>query len=110
MGELILFFVLKGLLLDLLPVCLQFAIGSFRLPKKERKPNDCLPGRQAKQLWKKVSYLEDFDLAAGRMDMLHVFPVFIGGKSVHLDTEGNPFLATMLPGGELGADAVDLRR
>lgn len=111
MGELILFFVLKGLLVDLFPVCLQFAIGSFRLPQKERKkPDDCLPGRKAQKLWKKVSYLEDFDLAAGGMDMLHVFPVFIGGKSVHLDTEGHPFLAAMLPGGELGADAVDLER
>lgn len=110
MGQLILFFVLKGLLVHLFPVCLQFAIGSFRLPKTERKPDDRLAGRQAKKLPKKVSYLEDFDLAAGRMDMLHVLPLFIGGKSVHLDTEGHPFLAPMLPGGELGADAVDLGR
>lgn len=63
-----------------------------------------------KHVGKKVSYLEDFDLAAGRMDMLHVFPVFIGGESVHLDTKGHSFLPTMLPGCELSADAVDLRR
>lgn len=42
--------------------------------------------------------------------MLHVFPVFVGGESVHLDTEGHSFLPAMLPGGELSADAVDLRR
>lgn len=58
----------------------------------------------------KASYLEDFDLAAGRMDMLHVFPVFIGGESVNLDTKGHPLLSTMLPGGELSADAVDLSK
>lgn len=47
MGELILFFVLKGLLVDLFPVCLQLAIGSFGLSKKERKnADDFLPGRQ----------------------------------------------------------------
>lgn len=44
------------------------------------------------------------------MDMLHVLPVFIGGEWVHLDTEGHPFLPAMLPGGELSADAVHLRR
>ena len=58
----------------------------------------------------KASYFEDFDLAARRMDMLHVFPVFIGGESVNLDTKGHPLLPTMLPGGELSTDAVDLRR
>lgn len=58
----------------------------------------------------KVSHLEDFDLAAGRMDVLHVFPVFVGGEGVHLDTEGHSFLPAVLPGGELGADAVDLGR
>lgn len=40
--------------------------------------------------------------------MLDVFSVFIGGVSVHLDSEGHPFLPAVLPGGELGADAVDL--
>lgn len=54
-------------------------------------------------------YLEDFDLAAGGMDMLHVFAMFISGESVNLDTEGHPFLPAMLPGGELSADTVDLR-
>lgn len=41
--------------------------------------------------------------------MLDVFSVFIGGVSVHLDSEGHPFLPAVLPGGELGADAVDLK-
>lgn len=91
--------------------CLSSACDRLLWAFKERKKERWwLLARQAKQRWKKVSYLEDFDLAAGRMDMLHVFPVFIGGKRVHLDTEGHPFLATMLPGGELGADAVNLRR
>lgn len=40
--------------------------------------------------------------------MLHVVPVFIGGESVHLDAEGHAFLAAVLPGRELGTDAVDL--
>lgn len=40
--------------------------------------------------------------------MLHVSPIFIGGESVHLDPEGHAFLATVLPGGELGTDAVHL--
>lgn len=57
----------------------------------------------------KVLYLKDFDLAAGWVDMLDVFSVFIGGVSVHLDSEGHPFLPAVLPGGELGADAVDLK-
>lgn len=56
------------------------------------------------------SYLEDFDLAAGRVDMLQVFPVFIAGESVHLDTEGHSLLPAMLSRGELSTDAVDLRR
>lgn len=66
------------------------------------QPADCQAVRQ------KVSHLEDFDLAAGRVDLLHVLPVLIGGEGVHLDTEGHSFLAAVLPGGELGADAVDL--
>ena len=56
------------------------------------------------------SYLEDLDLAAGRVDMLQVFPVFIAGESVHLDTEGHSLLPAMLSRGELSTDAVDLRR
>lgn len=40
--------------------------------------------------------------------MLHVLPVFIGAEGVHLDPEGHAFLAAVLPGGELGADAVHL--
>lgn len=66
--------------------------------------------RKKKHLQKKVSYFEDFDLAAGRMHMLHVFPMFIGGECVHQDTKWHSFLSTMLLQGELSADAVDLRR
>lgn len=44
------------------------------------------------------------------MDMLDVFAVFVGGKSVHLDPEGHTLLPAMLSGGELSADAVDLER
>lgn len=40
--------------------------------------------------------------------MLHVLPTFVGGEGVHLDPEGHTFLAAVLPGGELGADAVHL--
>lgn len=53
-------------------------------------------------------YLEDFNLAAGGMDVLHVLPTFVGGEGVHLDPEGHTFLAAVLPGGELSADAVHL--
>lgn len=56
----------------------------------------------------KSSHLEDFHLAAGGMDVLHVLPTFVGGEGVHLDPEGHAFLAAVLPGGELGTDAVDL--
>lgn len=42
------------------------------------------------------------------MDVLHVFPALIGGERVHLDTEGHAFLPAVLPGGELGTDAVHL--
>lgn len=42
------------------------------------------------------------------MDVLHVFPTFIGGERVHLDTERHTFLPAVLPGRELGTDAVHL--
>lgn len=42
--------------------------------------------------------------------MLQVLPVVVGGEGVHLDPKGDPLLPAMLPGGELGADAVHLRR
>lgn len=42
------------------------------------------------------------------MDVLHVLPVFVGGEGVHLDAERHAFLPAVLPGGELGADAVHL--
>lgn len=54
-------------------------------------------------------YLENFDLAAGRVDMLDVVAALVGGERVHLDPEGHALLAAVLPGGELGADAVDLQ-
>lgn len=57
-----------------------------------------------------MSHFEDFDLAAGGMHMLHVFPMFIGGESVHQDTKWHSFLSSMLLQGKLSADAVDLRR
>lgn len=44
------------------------------------------------------------------MDVLDVFAVFVGGKSVHLDSEGHALLPAMFSGGELSADAVDLER
>lgn len=40
--------------------------------------------------------------------MLHVVPVLSGGERVHLDAEGHAFLPTVLPGRELGTDAVHL--
>lgn len=42
------------------------------------------------------------------MDVLHVFPLSIGGERVHLDAERHALLAAVLPGGELGTDAVHL--
>lgn len=81
-GQLVLVFVLEALLLHLLPVRLQFAVGPFGL--------------------------EDFDLAAGGVDVLDVVAVLVGGERVHLDPEGHALLSTVLPGGELGADAIDL--
>lgn len=54
-------------------------------------------------------YLEDFDLAAGRVDVLDVVAPLVGGERVHLDPEGYALLAAVLPGRELGANAVDLQ-
>lgn len=54
-------------------------------------------------------YLEDFDLAAGRVDVLDVVAALVAGERVHLDPEGHALLATVLPGCELSADAVDLQ-
>lgn len=56
------------------------------------------------------SNLKHLDLAACRLSMLHIFSMLIGRERVHLDTEGHAFLPPMLPGRELGADAVHLRR
>lgn len=53
-------------------------------------------------------YLEDFDLAAGGVDVLDIVAALVGGERVYLDPEGYAFLTAMLPGGELGANAVDL--
>lgn len=54
-------------------------------------------------------YLEDFDLAGGRVQVLAVLAGVPLGKGVDLDPEGHALLAAVLPGGELGADAVHLR-
>lgn len=40
--------------------------------------------------------------------MLHVLAVSIDGEGVHLDAERHAFLPAVLPGGELGTDAVHL--
>lgn len=42
--------------------------------------------------------------------MLEVLPMVDGGEGVHLDPKRDPLLPAVLPGGELGADAVHLRR
>lgn len=55
-------------------------------------------------------YLEDFDLATGRMQMLSVFPIFIFLEGVNLDSEGHTFLSTMLPHSELCTDAMYLEK
>lgn len=67
-------------------------------------------GRQAENELEKVLYLKDFDLTGGRMEVLHVFSIFTGGKHVHLDMERHPIRPTMLLLGKLSADAVHLRK
>lgn len=54
-------------------------------------------------------YLKDFDLAGGRVQVLAVLAAVPLGEGVDLDPEGDALLAAVLPGGELGADAVHLR-
>lgn len=46
--------------------------------------------------WARQHYLEDLDEAAGRVQVLHMFLLLIGPEGVHLDSEGNTFLATVL--------------
>lgn len=55
-----------------------------------------------------ASYLEHLDLAAGRVEMLRVFPILILLKCVNLHPKRHSFLAPMLPGGEFCADTVHL--
>lgn len=55
-----------------------------------------------------ASYLEHLDLAAGRVEMLCVFPILVLLKCVNLHPKRHSFLAPMLPGGEFCADTVHL--
>lgn len=71
-----------GLFINLFPISLQFTISSF--------------------------WLEDLDLTAGGVHMFQVLSMFVLSEGVYLDTEGNSLLPTMLPRGELSANAVDL--
>lgn len=54
-------------------------------------------------------YLEDFNLAGGRVEVLCVLSIVSLGESVELDPEGDSFLPTVLSGSELCADAVHLQ-
>lgn len=55
-----------------------------------------------------LCYLEDFDLAAARVQVLRVLSAFILFKGVDLDTKRNSFFSTVFPRGELCTDAVNL--
>lgn len=55
-------------------------------------------------------HLKDFDLAAGRVQVLSIFSTFILFKGVNLDPEWNSFLSAMFPWGELCTDAMNLQR
>lgn len=55
-----------------------------------------------------MSYLEHLDLAAGRVQVLCVFPVVVLLKCVNLHSERHPLLAPVLPRGEFCADTVHL--
>lgn len=55
------------------------------------------------------SYLEDFDLAAGRVQMFCVVSCFVLFERVDLDAERHPLLTAMLAHCELGADAMNLK-
>lgn len=54
------------------------------------------------------TYLEHLDLAAGRVEMLCVFPILVLLKRVNLHPKRHSFLTPMLPGGEFCADTVHL--
>lgn len=53
--------------------------------------------------------LEDFDLAAGRVQVLCVLSVPVLLEGIDLHSERHPLLPAMLPHGELSADAVHLK-
>lgn len=55
-------------------------------------------------------HLKDFDLAAGRVQVLSIFSAFILLKGVDLDPERNSFLSAVFPRGELCTDAMNLRQ
>ena len=69
-------------------------------------PGPLRPAREQKT----SSHLEDLDLAASGVQVLQELPLLVGGERVHLDAEGNALLSAVLPGRELGADTVHLRR
>jgi hypothetical protein len=56
------------------------------------------------------SHLEDFDLTAGRMQVLCIVFAIILFESVDLDAERHALLSPVLPHSELCADAVNLKQ
>lgn len=54
-------------------------------------------------------YLEDFDLAGGRVEVFCVLATISLGERVDLDPEGDAFLSTVLPGSELCANTMHLQ-
>lgn len=109
MGRLVLVLVLEALLLHLLPVRLQLAVGTFGLQTWSSE-FQWGSGKSAQlRFGFGLLYLEDFDLAAGRVDVLNIVALLVGGERVYLDPEGYSLLAAVLPGGELCANAVYLQ-
>lgn len=111
-GQLVLVLVLEALPLHLLPVRLQFAVGTFGLQTGLGEGLGGGSGNSDLLTFGSACcrlYLEDFDLAAGRVDVLDVVAALVCAERVHLDPEGHALLATVLPGGELSANAVDLQ-
>ena len=118
MGWLVLFFVLKSFFVNLFPVSLQFTISSFWLEKKIKLDVNIHGKHQNYPIIKStamhhpmallISHLEDFDLTAGGVNGLQVFPVLVSAEGVHLYTKRDSLLPPMLPGSEFSADAVNL--
>lgn len=55
------------------------------------------------------SYLEDFDLAAGRVQMFCVVSRFVLFERVNLNAKRHPFLTAMLSHCKLCTDAMNLK-